>query len=197
MEKNERLKIAREKRGFRSAAEAARRLGVPYGTYSGHESGTRGIKDEEVIRYAQAFRVPLPWLAYGIGSLENAKVVPIVGVVGPGEEAHLFNDHRNEFEEVSAPDDSTSNTVAVEIKGDSVGPWFDRWVAFYDNDENPPSRDLVGHLCVVGTQDGSVLLKKIERGSSNGVYTLLGQFGRPLFDKSLRWAAPIKAMRPR
>lgn len=64
MSKNHRLKTARVQAGFRTAADAARHLGVPYGTYSGHESGSRGIKEEDLKKYAKAFDVSVVWLAY-------------------------------------------------------------------------------------------------------------------------------------
>lgn len=65
MQPNDRLRIARLKAGFESAADAARRLGVSYGTYAGHENGNRGMKMEELQRYSSAFGMPLNWLAFG------------------------------------------------------------------------------------------------------------------------------------
>src|SRR4051812_22393109 len=81
MEKHERLRAARIRAGIRSAADAARRLGVPYGTYTGHEAGSRGIKDAELRAYARAFKVPPAWLAYGEGAAEPNNVVPVMGKV--------------------------------------------------------------------------------------------------------------------
>lgn len=66
MEMHERLKFARS-RFFETAREAAEALGVKYGTYSGHENGLRGIKRDDVERYARRFRVPFAWLATGEG----------------------------------------------------------------------------------------------------------------------------------
>ncbi|MHC2089437.1 helix-turn-helix domain-containing protein [Methylobacterium sp. CM6244] len=66
MEIFDRLKMARQNAGHATAKDAAQRLGVPYGTYSGHESGTRGIKKEDIERYAKAFDVSLSWLAFGL-----------------------------------------------------------------------------------------------------------------------------------
>jgi transcriptional regulator with XRE-family HTH domain len=65
-----RLKWARKRAGFSSAAEAARALGVPEPTYSGHENGSRGFADD-VERYASRFRVSLSWLMTGAGSPDN------------------------------------------------------------------------------------------------------------------------------
>lgn len=71
LEAHERLRIARKRR-FKTAREAASALGVPYGTYSGHESGSRGFS-EDVERYARAFRVRAAWLAFDEGAMEPGK----------------------------------------------------------------------------------------------------------------------------
>ena len=64
-ERASRLKGARLARGFKTARAAAIYIGVPYGTYSGHENGSRGIKDAELHHYAKIFRVSPAWLAFG------------------------------------------------------------------------------------------------------------------------------------
>ena len=64
-ERASRLKKARLARGFKTASAAADYMGVPYGTYSGHENGSRGIKDPELLHYAKIFRVSPAWLAFG------------------------------------------------------------------------------------------------------------------------------------
>ncbi len=67
MSMNERLRLAREKRGYRYAKDAAAALGINYPTYAGHENGTRGIKRKDVARYAKFFGVTVPWLEHGVG----------------------------------------------------------------------------------------------------------------------------------
>ncbi len=47
MELHERLVAARKQAGFDSAADAAAALGVPYGTYAGHENGSSGFKTKK------------------------------------------------------------------------------------------------------------------------------------------------------
>ncbi len=61
-----RLKEARIDAGFKTVRDAASALGVKYGTYSGHEAGTRGF-DSELPLYARRFRVAPQWLAFGTG----------------------------------------------------------------------------------------------------------------------------------
>lgn len=85
LEAHERLRIARKRR-FKTAREAAAALGIPYGTYSGHELGSRGFS-EDVERYAKAFRVRAAWLAFEEGSMELGKddgvASPVTADAGP------------------------------------------------------------------------------------------------------------------
>ena len=64
---NERLRHAREKAGFASAAEAAESLGIPYGTYASHENGHRGFPKGRAPAYARKYKVDEQWLLYGKG----------------------------------------------------------------------------------------------------------------------------------
>jgi hypothetical protein len=54
---NERLRLARERAGYASAVDAAAALSIPYGTYSGHENGARGIPRSRLADYAERFGV--------------------------------------------------------------------------------------------------------------------------------------------
>ena len=67
-EESNRLRQARELAGFTSAADAARRLGMDYPTYAGHENGARGFNKDQAARYARAFRINILWLLYGLGT---------------------------------------------------------------------------------------------------------------------------------
>lgn len=62
-----RLRDSRVKAGFRSAAEAARRLGLRPSTYAAHENGQNDFGTEEAMIYAQTFNVPWEWLLTGYG----------------------------------------------------------------------------------------------------------------------------------
>jgi phage repressor protein C with HTH and peptisase S24 domain len=73
----ERLKLARERQGFKSARQASDAMNIPYGTYAGHENGSRGIKNQEIIKYATFFHVSAAWLQFGAeeGDLSQEKTV--------------------------------------------------------------------------------------------------------------------------
>lgn len=69
MELHERLVAARKQAGFETAVEAAEALGVPYGTYSGHENGASGFRADKGELYARRFKVRFEWLMRGAGPM--------------------------------------------------------------------------------------------------------------------------------
>lgn len=66
---HERLAAARRHAGFNSATEAAEALGVPYGTYAGHENGSSGFRADKGEIYAKKFKVRFEWLMRGTGPM--------------------------------------------------------------------------------------------------------------------------------
>lgn len=200
---HERLAAARKAAGFKSASAAAVALGVKEPTYLGHENGQRGFKRQSAEAYARRFGVALEWLLTGKGSRERRvlqktdaqRLVPLVGYVSAGI-AHFFSD-QGDLDEVAAPDGSTDTTVAVEIRGDSLGALFDRWLVFYDDVKRPVTTDQIGRLCIVGLADGRTLIKKIQKARGKGLYHLLSNTEGPILDVEIEWAARVKNMVPR
>jgi hypothetical protein len=195
---SDRLKQAREQAGFKHATDAARAFGWNEITYRAHETGGRGLRKDAAERYARAFRRPVEWLLWGKGKpIEPAqpRLVPLVGYVGAGAEAHFTP--AGDLGEVEAPAGSTEHTVAVEIRGESLGSFFDHWLVFYDDVRRPLTADLIGRLCVVGLEDGRVLVKKPQRSRTRGLYHLLSQTEAPIMDVAVEWAARVTAMVPR
>ncbi len=119
----------------------------------------------------------VPWLADGTGpdGIVEAQpgTVPLIGYVGAGAEAVLFGEGQGQYDEVPAPEGATDDTVAVEIRGESLGELFDRWLVFYDDVKRPLSSDMMGKLCVVGLADGRILVKKVARGTRRPVQPAL------------------------
>ncbi len=173
-------------------------------TYLGHENGSRGFKRDSADKYARKFHVSLEWLLTGKGQrdrrpLRNDRTeqtfVNLVGYVGAGAAAHYFAQDAA-LDEVPAPMGSTDSTVAVEIRGDSLGTFFDRWLVFYDDVHRPVTAELINKLCVVGLDDGRILIKKIQRSKSRGLFHLLSQTEDPILDVAIEWAARVKNMVP-
>lgn len=199
-EPHERLRQARREAGYPDAASAARAYGWVEPTYYSHENGIRGLRRDTAERYAKAFHVPAEWLLFGKPRGRQAPrpargTVPLVGYVGAGAEAHFTA--AGELGEVDAPDNATDSTVAVEIRGDSLGSFFDRWVVYYDDVRRPITPDLIGRLCVVGLADDRVLIKKPQRSRTKGLFHLLSQTEDPILDVAVEWAARVRSMVPR
>lgn len=60
--KAERLRAAREKAGYASAADAARAFGWTESAYRHHENGTRGFGADAAKKYGRAFKAKPGWL---------------------------------------------------------------------------------------------------------------------------------------
>lgn len=200
-ERHERLAKARKEAGYPSATAAAEALGVPSPTYMGHENGARGF-DKMAETYARKFKVPLEWLLTGKepkqqrARIEDDGLVPLVGYVGAGAQTYFF-ENDEPLDHVPAPAGSTDKTVAVEIRGESLGSFFDRWLVFYDDVRRPVDDTLINKLCVVGLRDGRILIKKVRRSKARGFFHLLSQTEPPITDVQVDWAAKVKNMVPR
>lgn len=201
---HERLAAARKEAGYATARAAAETLGVSEVTYVQHENGRRGFKREAADQYARKFHVALEWLLTGKGPKErrplrssaDQRYVPLVGYVGAGAQTHFFANDAP-LDEVPAPAGATDSTVAVEIRGESLGSFFDRWLVFYDDVRRPVTTDLINRLCVVGLDDGRILIKKVQRSKARGLFHLLSQTEPPILDVSIEWAAAVKNMVPK
>lgn len=196
----DRLKWARERARIPSARQAAVRLKVPPSSYAAHENGQNEFAAEEAAKYGKAYGVAPGWLLTGDGEPElstrpaGPRMVRLVGYVGAGSRAYF---DAADLGEVPAPEGSTENTVAVEIRGESLGALFDHWLVFYDDVRNPITPDLIGRLCVVGLEDGRVLVKKVKNSRTRGLFHLISQTEGPIFDVAIEWAARVKNMAPR
>lgn len=195
---SDRLRQAREAAGYENAREAANSLGLTYSTYAGHENGSRGPKREQLMQYARKFKVSTDWLLTGKGPPPiGPRQVPVMGFVGAGAVAHFYGDAQGPFDMVNAPEDATSDTVAVEIRGESLGALFDQWLVFYDEVRTPVSPDMIGRLCVVGLPDDRVLVKQIKLSKAPGLFHLISNTEPPILDVEIAWAARVKHMVPR
>ncbi|MER8827199.1 helix-turn-helix domain-containing protein [Mesorhizobium sp. M0938] len=133
----------------------------------------------------------------GVHELTNnvPSTVKLVGYVGAGAAAHFYD--ATDLGTVPAPEGATKDTVAVEIRGESLGALFEHWLVYYDDVRAPVTSDLIGRLCVVGLIDDRVLVKQIKKSKTDGLYHLLSNTEAPLFDVEVTWAARVKSMVPR
>lgn len=140
---------------------------------------------------APVLETTVAWLT----GAEDAKKVNVVGYVGAGAEAHFHDVGQGSLDEVDAPENATAKTVAVIIRGESLGALFNNWLVFYDDVRDPPGHDLIGRMCVCGLADGRVLIKGLKQGHQEGLWNLFANVGEPIYDVELVWAAEVKDMR--
>lgn len=205
-----RLTEVRKARGLdrKTAADA---LGIPLPTYGQYENGTRPIGKDRAKQIADFFGRSVEWLLFGreprvpaqlrppptIRRRAGRRVVPLVGYVGAGAEAHYYGGGDGELGEVDAPEDSTDDTVAVEVRGTSLGPLFERWLIYYDEVRSPITSDMYGRLCIVGLPDDRVLVKLVRPANTPGFFHLLSNNEPPLTDQEVLWGARVRSMAPR
>jgi len=210
--RGERLRAARMKR-FKSARSAALALTIPISTYGAHERaespGGRDYGPDEARRYARYFGVAPEWLL--MGQLQSAgnrvanddgveKFAPklrIVGYVGNGGQAHLYTVGPEDLEEVAVRLPATRSMVGLEIRGTDVGRYFNRWLILYQDLRRPVTPALIGHLCIVGLEDGRVFVKQLQRSRAQGQFDLVSDVDPPIRVAHIAWAAKVDAIIPR
>jgi transcriptional regulator with XRE-family HTH domain len=160
-------------------------------------NGTRRLRAEEIAVIADYLGVEPPRLVGGGRPAHPMGRVPLVGFVGAGAIAHFYADGQGPFDDVEAPDTASPTTVAVQVRGHSLGALFDNWLVFFDDVHELPTESMIGRMCVCGLSDGRVLVKALKRSQIPGMWTLLSNTEPPLYDVALDWAAQVREMRPR
>ena len=185
------LRRARKARGW-TMQKLADEAGTSQAYVSQLETGRRIMPPGPMLeRLAHALQIPAAEL------LREDVTVPIVGYVAAGAEAHYYADGDGGLGQVEAPPGARPSTVAVEVRGESLGPLFDGWLAFYDEARTPVTPDLIGELCVVGLPDGRVLIKRLKPTPNPARFHLLANTEAPLLDQEVTWAARVLTMRPK
>lgn len=183
----------------------SQQVGTTRSSVSQWESGLTEPTPENLRTIAMQTGRSYEWLATGRGQPqtfeddeEGALMVPLKGYVRAGAQAQYLPLNDDELDRVEAVAGATDKTVALEIRGDSLGELFDRWLVFFDDVRSPVTPDLMGKLCVAWVDDGRVLVKKIKK-QTNGLFTLLSNYEQqdpPIVDVRLVGAARVKAMVP-
>ena len=193
----ERIAAARGAKGW-SQIKLAKEVGAAQTTISSWERGRTEPTREDVQRVASVLDVPVAHLEFeGSSNPEKFRTVPVVGYVGAAAVAHYYGSGQGGLDEVPAPQNATANTVAAEIRGESLGPLLDGWLVYWDEVRTPPTEDMIGRLCVVGLPDDRVLVKQLQASRTPGCFHLLSNNEPPIFDAEIVWAARVKTMTPR
>lgn len=195
-ELKDRLRIVRESRGW-SQSELARRSGVKAQTIQAIEIG-KTRKPSNIVAISDALGVRAEYLMGAKGNGQR-QMTPIIGVVQAGTYSIDYSvGEGTPLGEVERPAMATHSTVALEVRGDSMGGRVeDGDIIFYDERREPVTPDLYGKLCVIGATDGRVMLKRLKPGSRPGRYHLISYAADPEFDVPVDWAAKVTSIRPR
>ena len=169
--------------------EAADAMGYSKGGYLKLERSERKLNLPIIERAAEVF---------GVSASEiYTEEVPLGGYVGAGAEMHFYASADDPNEYVPMPPGGSDKTVAVEIRGSSLGSIFDTWLVYYDQVHTPPTVNMLGKLCVVGLADERVLIKRLRKGSLPGLFNLESNTEGLIEDVEIMWAAKVKVMTPR
>lgn len=186
MEAHDRLKLAREKAGFSTAAEAAERFGWRPSTYHGHENGTRGLRPAVASQYARAFRVSAEWLLFGQGEPDTSSpepdkgddLVPVYDVEVSAGNGLIPSENEWPVDHLSFPPGylrhitsaPVRNLAIVTVRGDSMAPTLhDKDVVMIDTTK----RSLAYDGLFVLNLDGALHVKRITRGNRSGMIRIM------------------------
>jgi transcriptional regulator with XRE-family HTH domain len=197
----QRLRQARIDKGFETAAAAADVFGWNRNTYASNENGNAPFSYRRAKEYAAAFGVRPEWLYDASGAMRPASeagYVPVIGRVGANPEGIvLFATGQDPGELAPIPPGGTEQAVALRVVGHSMrGVADDGALIYFEDQRTPPTPDMLGHVVVVETDTDEVLVKRLLRGSRNGLYDLESVAGPMRQDARLRWAAHITAIIP-
>ncbi len=207
-ERAERLKAARRRAGFKTAAAAAAHFNWNRNTYSSNENGNAPYSYKMAKEYGAAFDVSPQWLYDGLGASDpdvpalrppaRLSLVPVIGRVGADTEGRvLFASGQEAGDLVPLPPGGTDKAVALRIVGHSMrGVADEGGLIYFEDQRTPPTPDMFGHVVVVETLEGEVLVKRLLRGSRSGRYDLESVVGPVREDARIRWAAHITAIIP-
>lgn len=140
-----------------------------------------------------------PVLGVRADQLWEGPTVPVIGYVGAGARVYAYDDMLDSGEAISRPPMTHGDLLAVEVKGDSMLPLAEEgWHIVYTAEATVDEHAVLNKVCVVQLDsDGSMLVKRVMRGSKPYHYHLVSLNASPLEDVQLRWAAVVKAIVPR
>lgn len=159
------------------------------------ENGERNVSLKNLTKIAEALDINKSDLIDERGILTTVRIVGLAGA--SVSDQVLFDCQEQDLGEAPMPPGGTKMTVAVEIRGSSMrGVGDDGWLFYFEDRREPITDDLLGELCIVGLEDGRVLIKIPHRGSAPGLFHLESRNAAMLADQRIVWAALITAIIP-
>jgi phage repressor protein C with HTH and peptisase S24 domain len=185
------LRDARKKAGLSQEA-----LGVKAG--SGRSTIVKLEKGELPLNEAWAKRLA-PFLHVRPSDIWVAPQIPVIGYVGAGARVYAYEDMIDSGDTIDRPPMTQGDLLAVEVKGDSMLPLAEEgWHIVYTAEATVDENEVLNRVCVVQLdEDGSMMVKRVLRGTKPYHYHLASLNAALIEDVKLRWAAVVKAIVPR
>ena len=195
MERHERLQKARRERGYASASDAAAAFGWNRNTYISNENGNAPFSFNKAKTYALAFGVRAEWLYDGKGAMKaaNSDLREIAGYAGADPEGGvLFGAGQGTGDYAPAPANASADAMAIEIRGYSM-PFFaeDGALVWIDGVVKTPDPEMLGQVVVCQLATDEVLIKRLQRGTEPGRYTLASLAGPTRENVDIVWVGRI------
>lgn len=158
----------------------------------------KGVSTATILALAPVLQTTASWLLEGVGQEAGEPLVKVLGFAGADSEGYLIHgDADPAYELAPIPPGGTSKSVGVRLKGGSMrGIADDGSLIYFENQQQPPTDDMIGYPCVVQLEDGRVLFKRLLRGSRPKLYDLESTAGDTIRDVRIAWAAEPTAIIP-
>lgn len=195
--RGERLREARRRSGL-SVEQVAARAGYSASGVRAIENGQNDLRPTAAERFAPVVGVTAAWLLTGEGDRDVEPLTRIIGRIGADADGVVIHTTGQEsYDLVPIPPGGSPDSVALEVVGHSMrGIAEDGSLIYFEDQRNPPTPDMIGYMCIVELEDGRVLFKRLLRGSEPRTYMLESQYGPPIDNVRIRWAAEPTAIIP-
>lgn len=206
-DQSDRLRKARIEAGHKTGRDGYRAcvkrgVEVSINTYASNENGNAPFSFSRAQEYASVYGVRAEWLYSGDGQMRDTsavKMVRIIGSVGANPDGRVILSQADDrYDMAPSPPGGVGETVvALEVEGHSMRGFADDGsLIYFELQHSPPTEDMLGHIVIVETEDGQVLIKRLLRGQRKGLYDLESIVGPTLEAVRLRWAAFPSAIIP-
>ena len=198
------IDILRKRAGL-TVKDLAERSGISRDYLNKLKAGNKRLNLDVITRLAKTLRVqPAELIA--------TQRVPIIGVVGGGEEVFPIDDLPLIPRAVAPEDEDYVNcewveappgmcpvgVVALRVTGDSMKPFMPPGTVVYyaERFEGGAPDHCLSSLCVVQLRDGRTLVKLVRKSHLHGRFDLQSYNMDTITDVELAWCAPVVFIKP-
>jgi len=158
------------------------------------EKGERRLTRDWAVRLARPLRWSPMQVMFGDA---GANAIQLLGEMTPDETVLAYSPEA--IVRIEAPPDDAIDLQAVRVASDAFEPRFFADDLLLVSAAGADLADCIGRECLVELSDGRLMIKRVEAGRSPETVTLRAYrlSNETLVDVSLRWASPIRWIKPR